>query len=40
MGPAVANLPVENFPTADPYAGSIISGTGTYAYSQYPSSSG
>jgi penicillin-binding protein 1A len=40
MGPAVANLPVENFPTADPYAGSVISGTGTYSYSQYPSPSG
>jgi hypothetical protein len=35
MGPAVGNLPVENFPTADLNGGTIISGSGTYGYSQY-----
>jgi penicillin-binding protein 1A len=33
MGPALANSPVESFPTADPYSGSIISGSSTYGYS-------
>ncbi|HZT84278.1 MAG TPA: transglycosylase domain-containing protein [Gaiellaceae bacterium] len=37
MGPAVGNLPVENFPTPDLNVGSVISGSGTYGYSQYPS---
>ena len=36
MGPAVENLPVVNFPTPT-INGTIISGTGTYAYSQYSS---
>jgi len=41
MGPAVANLPVKDFPTSsDPYGGTIISGTGTYSYSQYGSPTG
>jgi penicillin-binding protein 1A len=41
MGPAVANLPVKDFPTSsDPYGGTSISGTGTYSYSQYPSPTG
>jgi penicillin-binding protein 1A len=35
MGPAVANMPVENFPTAT-LNGSIITGTGTYGYSNSP----
>jgi penicillin-binding protein 1A len=39
MGPAVENMPVVGFPTPD-LNGSVISGTGTYSYSQYPSSSG
>jgi penicillin-binding protein 1A len=30
MGPALANAPVESFPTPDLNGGSIISGTGTY----------
>jgi penicillin-binding protein 1A len=37
MAPAVANLPVENFPTPDLNVGSIISGSGTYGYSGYSS---
>jgi penicillin-binding protein 1A len=38
MEPAVGNLPVKNFPTSsDPYGGTLINGTGTYSYSQYPS---
>jgi penicillin-binding protein 1A len=37
MGPAVENMPVVGFPTPD-LNGSVISGTGTYSYSQYPSS--
>ena len=39
MGPAVANLPVKNFPTADLNGGSLINGNGTYSYSQSPYSS-
>ena len=39
MGPAVANLPVQNFPTPV-FTGTPITGDGTYSYSQYPSSSG
>ncbi len=35
MAPAVGNLPVEDFPTPDLSGGSIISGSGTYGYSQY-----
>ncbi len=33
MGSALANQPVESFPTADLNGGSIISGSGTYGYS-------
>jgi penicillin-binding protein 1A len=33
MGPAVAKLPVQNFPTPDLNVGSVISGSGTYGYS-------
>jgi penicillin-binding protein 1A len=40
MGPAVGPLPVENFPTPDLNVGTIISGTGTYESSQYPSTTG
>jgi penicillin-binding protein 1A len=36
MGPAVANLPVVNFPTPT-LTGTQINGDGTYAYSQSPS---
>ena len=36
MGPAVANLPVENFPTPT-LNGTEINGDGTYSYSQYSS---
>jgi penicillin-binding protein 1A len=36
MGPAVANLPVKNFPTPT-ITGTQINGTGTYSYSQYSS---
>jgi penicillin-binding protein 1A len=36
MGPAVANLPVENFPTPI-LNGTAINGDGTYSYSQYSS---
>ena len=36
MSQAVANLPVRGFPTPDLNGGSVISGTGTYSYSQYP----
>jgi penicillin-binding protein 1A len=36
MGPAVANLPVENFPTPT-LNGTDINGDGTYSYSQFPS---
>ncbi|HET8751561.1 MAG TPA: transglycosylase domain-containing protein [Gaiellaceae bacterium] len=39
MAPAVANLPVLNFPTPT-LTGTEINGDGTYSYSQYPSSSG
>jgi penicillin-binding protein 1A len=41
MGPAVENLPVVPFPTAD-INGTQITGDGTYSnsYSQYPSSTG
>jgi penicillin-binding protein 1A len=39
MGPAVANLPVVNFPTPT-FTGTAINGTGTYSYSQYPSTTG
>jgi penicillin-binding protein 1A len=39
MGPAVENLPVIDFPQPD-LNGSVISGTGTYSYSQSPSSTG
>ncbi|HJQ51332.1 MAG TPA: transglycosylase domain-containing protein, partial [Gaiellaceae bacterium] len=41
MGPAVENLPVENFPTPD-LNGTEINGDGTYSYgySQYPSTTG
>jgi penicillin-binding protein 1A len=35
MTGAVGNLPVKDFPTADLNVGSIISGSGTYGYSQY-----
>jgi penicillin-binding protein 1A len=39
MGPAVANLPVKNFP--EPILnGTLISGTGTYSSSQYSSPTG
>jgi hypothetical protein len=37
MGPAVANLPVVNFPTPQ-LLGTQITGDGTYSY--YPSSTG
>ncbi len=40
MGPAVANLPVKDFPTPDLNGGSLINGDGTYSYSQYPSPTG
>lgn len=40
MEPAVANLPVKDFPTANPYSGTAINGDGTYSYSQYGSSTG
>jgi penicillin-binding protein 1A len=36
MGPAVANLPVQNFPQPT-LNGTLINGDGTYSYSQYPS---
>ncbi|HET9116141.1 MAG TPA: transglycosylase domain-containing protein [Gaiellaceae bacterium] len=36
MGPAVANLPVRNFPTPT-ITGTQINGDGTYSYSQYSS---
>ncbi len=36
MGPAVANLPVLDFPTPS-FTGTAISGSGTYGYSQYNS---
>jgi penicillin-binding protein 1A len=36
MSAAVANLPVKSFPTPDLNGGSVISGSGTYSYSQYP----
>jgi len=39
MGPVVENLPVENFPQPT-LNGTVISGTGTYSYSQYPSTTG
>ena len=39
MGPAVANLPVENFPQPT-LTGSIISGSGTYGYSSSSSTTG
>jgi penicillin-binding protein 1A len=41
MGPAVENLPVVNFPTPT-ITGTAINGTGTYSYgySQYPSTTG
>jgi len=39
MGPAVEGLPVMDFPQPD-LNGTIISGTGTYSYSQSPSSTG
>ena len=35
MTGAVGSLPVENFPTPNLNGGSIISGSGTYGYSQY-----
>jgi penicillin-binding protein 1A len=40
MGPAVANLPVKDFPTPDLNGGTLINGTGTYSYSQYPTTTG
>ncbi|HZT94330.1 MAG TPA: transglycosylase domain-containing protein [Gaiellaceae bacterium] len=40
MAPAVGPLPVENFPTPDLNVGTIISGSGTYESSQYPSTTG
>jgi penicillin-binding protein 1A len=36
MSQAVANLPVRSFPTPDLNGGSVISGSGTYAYSYSP----
>jgi penicillin-binding protein 1A len=36
MSEAVGNLPVKSFPTPDLNGGSVISGSGTYSYSQYP----
>ncbi len=36
MEPAVAKLPVKDFPTPDLSGGSLINGDGTYSYSQYP----
>ena len=36
MGPAVANLPVEQFPQANLNVGSVINGNGTYGYSNSP----
>jgi penicillin-binding protein 1A len=39
MGPAVANLPVMDFPTPT-FTGTAIDGTGTYSDSQYPSTTG
>ena len=42
MWPAVANLPVKDFPTSsDPYGGTPSAAPGrTYSYSQYPSPTG
>jgi penicillin-binding protein 1A len=40
MGPAVANLPVKDFPTPDLNGGSIISGSDTYSSSGYSSPTG
>jgi penicillin-binding protein 1A len=41
MGPAVANLPVKDFPTPDLNGGTLINGTGTYGYpSQFSSPTG
>jgi penicillin-binding protein 1A len=40
MGPATANLPVKGFPTPSLSGGSLINGSGTYSYSQYPYSNG
>jgi penicillin-binding protein 1A len=40
MEPAVAKLPVKAFPTPDLNGGTIISGDGTYSYSQYPTTTG
>jgi len=40
MGPATANLPVKGFPTPSLGGGSLINGSGTYSYSQYPYSNG
>ncbi len=39
MGPAVENMPVVDFPAPD-LNGNVISGSGTYSYSQYPSTTG
>jgi penicillin-binding protein 1A len=38
MGPAVANLPVKDFPTPDLNGGTLINGTGTFGYSSQFSS--
>src|SRR5207237_8149726 len=40
MGPATANLPVKGFPKPSLSGGSLINGSGTYSYSQYPYSNG
>jgi penicillin-binding protein 1A len=37
MAPAVAKLPVKDFPTPDLNGGSLINGSGTYGYSSYSS---
>ena len=38
MEPAVSKLPVKDFPTGNPYSGTLINGDGTFSYSGYPSS--
>ena len=40
MDPAVAKLPIKDFPTPDLNGGSLINGDGTYSYSQYPTTTG
>jgi penicillin-binding protein 1A len=40
MEPAVGPLKVEDFPPANTDVGTLINGSGTYGYSQYPSTTG